>query len=201
MGRIEKILFDLDGTLFNTQGIHAEIESSLLAEKGITLSPEEITRRYAGTHTRKYFAALLGSSESAENLLSNKRDLLLQRKSEIIPLYTEAFFDQLRGRGYRLAVGTGASHRTADFLLDDFGIAHFFDRVICSDDVGEGKPHPETWELAAAGTAPRACLVVEDALSGVEAAMAAGMPAALLLPREHPSATPITALDDLLEIL
>ncbi len=201
MRHIEKILFDLDGTLFNTQGIHAEIESSLLAQSGIILSPEEITRRYAGTHTRKYFAALLGSTEMAENLLSNKRDLLMQRKSEIMPLYTENFFEQLRGRGYKMAIGTGASHRTADFILDQFGIAHFFDRIVCSDDVSEGKPHPETWERAANGAAPHTCLVIEDGLAGVEAALAAGMSSALLLPREHHSATPITSLAELLTIL
>ncbi|TSC64069.1 MAG: putative phosphatase/phosphohexomutase [Parcubacteria group bacterium Gr01-1014_91] len=201
MRHIEKILFDLDGTLFNTQGIHAEIESSLLAQSGIILSPEEITRRYAGTHTRKYFAALLGSTEMAENLLSNKRDLLMQRKSEIMPLYTENFFEQLRGRGYKMAIGTGASHRTADFILDQFGIAHFFDQIVCSDDVSEGKPHPETWERAANGVAPQTCLVIEDGLAGVEAALAAGMSSALLLPREHSSATPITSLEELLTIL
>lgn len=135
MRHIEKILFDLDGTLFNTQGIHAEIESSLLAQSGIILSPEEITRRYAGTHTRKYFARLLGSAEIADQLLTNKRELLLQRMPEIVPLYSENLFKELQGRGYRLAIGTGSSHRTADLLLSTFSITNFFDQVVCSDDV------------------------------------------------------------------
>lgn len=201
MRHIEKIIFDLDGTLYNTQHIYAEVESSLLAQKGISLSPEEITRRYAGTHTRKYFESLLGSAALADELLLQKREMILVRSPEITPLYPATFFDELLARGYRLSIGTGSSHRTVDPILSRFCITHLFDSIVCGDDVREGKPHPETWERAAGDTAPSACLVVEDGLAGTEAAVSAGMHVALLLPCEHPSATRLASLNELLLIV
>lgn len=201
MRQIKKILFDVDGTLFNTQQIHAEIESALLATKGVIISADEITKRYAGIPSIQNFIELLHSREEATALMALKRPILLSRMGEVAALYPTNFFEELRGRGYRFSLGTGASHAIIDPLLKRFGIDHYFEQVICNDDVREGKPHPETWERAAAGDAPAACLVVEDGIAGTEAAVSAGIRVALLLPREHLSAVRITSLDELLTLL
>ncbi|MBP6889869.1 MAG: HAD family phosphatase [Candidatus Moranbacteria bacterium] len=70
------ILFDLDGTLVDTEILHAEAESKVLGDLGIHISPEEITRTYAGIPTESYIRELGDQKESTEDLMIKKRRIL-----------------------------------------------------------------------------------------------------------------------------
>ena len=79
-----------------------------------------------------------------------------------------------RAMGYRMAVAS--SSKNASYILQRIGLGGFFDTVADGNDITRSKPEPQVFELASArlGFGPEECLVVEDALSGIEAARAGG---------------------------
>jgi HAD superfamily hydrolase (TIGR01509 family) len=84
--------------------------------------------------------------------------------------------EELKASGIAIAVGTSASRDTAELLLAQIGILPLIPVLVTSDDVQQGKPAPDTYleALRRAGGIPDRTLVVEDSLSGLEAATAAG---------------------------
>ena len=88
--------------------------------------------------------------------------------------------DRLRAGGLLLAVGS--SSKNAGFILERIGLGDYFDAVSDGNNISRSKPYPEVFQKAAQflGVPPELCLVVEDAVSGVEAAHNAGMLAASL---------------------
>jgi len=88
-----------------------------------------------------------------------------------------AVMKELRERGIKVAVAS--SSRNAPTILERIGLADFFDATADGNDISRSKPDPEVFEVAAKrlDLAPEACLVVEDADAGVEAARRGGMKA------------------------
>ncbi|NTW14561.1 MAG: HAD family phosphatase [Candidatus Moranbacteria bacterium] len=198
--RISRVLFDFDGTLFDTQGISAEVESSLLVPYGIDLDPDTITERYAGVRTEEFFRDLLGDALLAENLVIRKWELLMSRVAEAKPLGDlDALFSSLAGEGIGISIGTASPKAWATSILERQGLLSFFDTddIVGGDMVRNGKPDPETWILAARGIAPSECIVVEDGIAGIEGALAAGMSPFLLLPRKYPGVTSLVSVADI----
>jgi beta-phosphoglucomutase-like phosphatase (HAD superfamily) len=87
------------------------------------------------------------------------------------------FIVELSERGIPKAVATGASPRSVRQFLEGLGLTDHFPVVVTADDVSRGKPDPEVYLTAAdrLGVAPESCLVFEDSLAGISAALAAGM--------------------------
>ena len=89
----------------------------------------------------------------------------------------KATLEQLREMKLRLAVATSSVSASARPFVERTGIKSFFEVIVTGDEVKRGKPHPDIYLCAAEKlrVAPEACLVIEDALSGVAAAKAANM--------------------------
>jgi HAD superfamily hydrolase (TIGR01509 family) len=87
------------------------------------------------------------------------------------------FLDRLRAAGLPVALASSASRSRATYMLEQLDLKRRFSVVVTGDDVKRGKPDPSIFRLAADGlkTNPANILVCEDAVSGVEAAKAAGM--------------------------
>lgn len=204
--KIEKVLFDLDGTLFDTQKLHARVEAELLLRYcGITIDPNELSANYAGWPTRKVFQLISGCDDkTAEELCVAKWSTLMPLAKEAEPLADlHALFHEIcHERKIDIAIGTASPRQWAIDILSRGWIKYFhLDAIIGGDMVKDGKPHPEIWLRAANITPPRKCLVVEDGSAGIEAAEAAGMPAALLTPKTHPHAHSIKELRGILPLL
>ncbi|HEX3000534.1 MAG TPA: HAD family phosphatase, partial [Armatimonadota bacterium] len=88
-----------------------------------------------------------------------------------------ALLHSLHDAGFKVALGSSAPKANIDVVLTAMGVAPLFDAAICSDDVHLGKPHPEIFLKAAEALEipPACCVVVEDAVVGLQAARAAGM--------------------------
>ena len=84
---------------------------------------------------------------------------------------------QLKSNDFALAVGSSAPRVNIDFIMESIAIADMFDAIIGSEDTTKSKPDPDTFLQAAdrLGLKPERCVVVEDAVAGVEAAKAAHM--------------------------
>lgn len=202
---ILKILFDLDGTLVDTQKTHAEVESSLMAEHGITLNQVDLTSRFAGIPTYRVFMDALGCGEEvARELEVRKWDILLPRFQEAVPLADlTVLFSGLLDRGISLAIGTASPRVWAWNILNRHRLLEFFDEgaIVGGDMVENGKPAPDIW-IKAAGSVPcEKCLVIEDGAAGVQGAISVGMRAGLLLPKQYEGAISLDRLGDILQLL
>ena len=106
---------------------------------------------------------------------------------------------ELARRGVRTAVASGS--RNARHILERLGLMQMLDALVSGDEITRSKPHPEVFQKTAErlGVPPQSCLVVEDAPSGVEAALRAGMKA-LGVSRGRPLTGAVRTVGSLAEI-
>jgi len=175
-------IFDMDGVLIDSGAHHRHAWRALLAELGTEPAHPEHWRLTIGRPSEEAIPLLLGrrvSGAEARRLAGRKRDLYQERAQTGLEAVAgiREFLHSLERHHVPRAVGTSASRWDAERLLDDLGLLRFFDVVVTADDVMLGKPDPEVWTQAARRlkTMPAHCVVFEDALVGVQAALAAGM--------------------------
>ncbi len=178
--RLSAVVFDLDGLMFNTEALYQQVGTELLARRGKRFEAELLDRIMG----RKSAVALQimidwhGLSdtvpllaEESEAIFAEILDTQLQCMSGLEPL-----LEALEGAGIPKAIATGSSRRFVDNVLGRFNFAPRFKFFLTSEDVIEGKPHPEIYERAAARFAlpPRQVMVLEDSENGCRAAVTAG---------------------------
>ena len=184
---MKAILFDLDGVIVSTDEQHYVAWKALADRLGIPFS-REINNRFRGVSRMACMDILeqIGGKhytrEEKEAYAAWKNDfyrnLLGQMSPKDLKPEVNSTLDRLRARGMRMAIGS--SSKNAKFILERIGLADFFDAVSDGTNILRSKPAPEVFLNAAEylGLEPAQCLVVEDAVSGVDAAHAAGMKAA-----------------------
>lgn len=181
------IIFDLDGVIVSTDEQHYLGWQALADRLGIPFS-REVNSRFRGVSRMACMNILeeLGgkhytdSEKIAYADWKNEyyRELLTQMSPADLSQEVRSTLDALRARGLKLAVGS--SSKNAKFILQRIGLSDYFDAVSDGTNISRSKPDPEVFLKAAEylGLTPSDCLVVEDAVSGVEAAHAGGMKAA-----------------------
>jgi HAD superfamily hydrolase (TIGR01509 family) len=159
--------------------IHASAYRQVLAELPIEVDYAVVAGMRSRDGMRKLLqeAAISVSEEQMETLAMAKTRIALARiiaENPIVP-GVSALLRELSQR-YPLALATSASPAGMNSFLDQNGLRSLFRCVIHSGDVERAKPAPDIFEAAARGMqlAPGKCLVVEDAIAGIEAAKAAG---------------------------
>lgn len=181
------IIFDLDGVIVSTDEQHYLGWQALADRLGIPFS-REVNSRFRGVSRMACMNILeeLGgkhytdSEKIAYADWKNEyyRELLAQMSPADLSQEVRSTLDALRARGLKLAVGS--SSKNAKFILQRIGLSDYFDAVSDGTNISRSKPDPEVFLKAAEylRLTPSDCLVVEDAVSGVEAAHAGGMKAA-----------------------
>lgn len=206
---IQKILFDLDGTLFDTQKIHSEVEAKILRENGVEITATEITQRYSGYKTQSFFSELLGNQDLAKELANEKWKIVNNYVNEAVPLTDLcSLFLSLIDKKVKFAIGTTSLKSWAVGLLENHNLIKFFsdNDIIGGDLVTYGKPNPEIWFRAAGAIKSENCLVVEDGLVGAQGALSAKIPCAFIcekLPQgdEYKDLIKISNVKDILSLL
>ena len=181
---MKAIIFDLDGVIVSTDEQHYLGWQALADKLGIPFS-REVNNRFRGVSRMACMDILeqIGSKhytrEEKEAYAAWKNDfyrnLLSQMSPEDLKPEVKSTLEKLRARGMKLAIGS--SSKNAKFILERIGLADFFDAVCDGTNIIRSKPDPEVFLKAAEflGLEPAECLVVEDAVSGVDAAHAGGM--------------------------
>ncbi len=178
---ISAIIFDMDGVISDTEKIHAKIESHLLEKYDINISPEEITKRYAGIKFNRMLAEIADKHPIHHNLdkiVCEKWELMESIDYEIRPIEgVIELIKMLYRADFKLAVASSSNYSYVVSIIDKLDIRKYFTSLIGGDMVTNGKPDPEIFILAAEKMEvnPKNCLVIEDGISGMKAAKSANM--------------------------
>jgi beta-phosphoglucomutase len=172
----------MDGVLTDTVELHYQTWKRLTAEEGIPFS-RAINEHLRGLSRGDSLKYLLGnrmiSKEKAEELLERKNAYYLEMVAEITEKDLAPGVKELMRTLKEAEVKTAiaSSSKNARVIIKNLGIDDEFDVVIDGNDVKTAKPAPDLFLFAAKsiGVKPEACMVIEDAAAGVEAAHKAGM--------------------------
>lgn len=204
------VLFDLDGTLFDTQELHAQVECDLMKGRGKEVDPGWLSLNYAGRPTEEVFSEVIGCDvDEARKLCKEKWNFLVPKLDEALPLADLShLFTELKRRSVRFGIGSSSPKVWVRGLIEKHNLSRFFEprMILCGDEVQRGKPDPEIWltllkSSAGTGILPCNCLVVEDGLAGIQGANSAGMQSALLLPKTAPGSFSIKNVSEVLSLI
>jgi len=175
------VIFDLDGVLADSEPWWNQIDSKLLAEYGVTYRGE-YHLNVLGVSYRlavEFYKNAFHLSAPVEELTRRRGQIAIEFFANRVGLFpsTKTTLEKLRQMKLRLAVATSSVSASARPFLERAGIKSSFEVIVTGDQVERGKPHPDIYLRVAEklGIFADACLVIEDALSGVVAAKAANM--------------------------
>ncbi len=191
---VRGVVFDLDGTLLDTEPAYRRAFYAALTEAGHTL-PAGAYDQLVGlpsTTRRKLLPEILGPGFDAGLFFHSyyRHRSLLSAGGVAIKAGAVSLLDQLAEAGIPCAVATSASAATAAAQLTRSGLASRFAAVVSRDDVAAGKPAPDSFLAAASrmNVAPASCLALEDSDHGVRAASDAAMMVVMVPDTVVPSA-------------
>jgi beta-phosphoglucomutase len=181
MSQSRAVIWDVDGTLVDTAELHFQ-------------AWVEVARRLNKPFNRADFAATFGrrnpeilhqlfgddlSEQEIKGLGDLKEDLYRAAARKGVDLLpgVRRLLEDLHAEGFLQAIGSSAPRQNLDLILELTQTRPFFEAIVSSEDTQRGKPDPQVFQVAAErlGVPPSRCVVMEDAVAGVEAAKAAGM--------------------------
>jgi beta-phosphoglucomutase family hydrolase len=176
------VLWDMDGTLIDSEEFHWISWRETMAKDGIAITREQFLSSF-GQRNDSIVPKWLGATstpERAERISNAKEEFYRQlvRTEGMKPLPGVAsWLQRLHEQGWLQAVASAAPRANVEIVLETLSVAHFFQGIVSAEDVHRGKPDPEVYLIAASrvGASPERCIVVEDAAAGVEGARRAGM--------------------------
>ncbi|WP_026669162.1 beta-phosphoglucomutase [Butyrivibrio sp. AE3006] len=180
---IKGIIFDLDGVICSTDEYHYQAWKSIADEEGIYFD-RNINERLRGVSRAESLEIILEratasySPEQKAALMKKKnniyRELLKNMGPRDVTEEVRSTLRKLREKGYGLSIGS--SSKNTRFILERTGLTDAFDGISDGNMISRSKPDPEVFIKAAGilGLKNGECLVIEDAVSGIDAANAAG---------------------------
>ena len=179
------VLFDLDGVLVSTDEYHYRSWVKIAAEEGFDFFDHTFNDKFRGVARLECVEIL--TKASGRNYTAEQKRAIAERKNgyfaeslsavtseEFLPGALETL-KELKKRGIKIAVASNS--RNAKTIIEQTNIGRFLDATVDGYQIENSKPDPEGFLLAAKklGVAPANCVVVEDAVTGIEAAKRAGM--------------------------
>ncbi len=180
---IEAVLFDCDGVLVDSEILAVEVETRMLAEIGLHYDLQNFKTRFMGMSDAAFFAAL--NSDSRKQLGRSLPEDFESRCREQLYREVSARLKEVEGAAKAVAalprfkaVASSSTTEKLRIKLERVALWHLFEpHVYGADHVTHAKPAPDLFLYAAnsLGVRPEDCLVIEDSVNGVRAALAAGM--------------------------
>ena len=175
------LIFDLDGTLIDSNGVWVEVDKTFLERRGAPYTREY----YEGVaHTILSNCAIftkeyLHLEESCEEIIAEWMELAADKYGTQVPLkpHVKEYLDKCRDAGHRMAVFTACVPEHCRAAMARHGLESYFERVIYAQELGVDKKSPVIFRKVAEslGVRPRECVLFDDSLSACKAAKAAGM--------------------------
>lgn len=178
--KAEALIFDLDGTLSDSLPVHIATWHKVCSHYNCKFN-EKIIAELTGMPTIRFAERIIAenglSGVDPHEMVKMKQETFWEHASLLKPHQPVIDFMKSFHGKIPLAVGTGASRKSAEVQLETLGITHYFDAIVTADDVSHHKPEPETFLKCAelVGVKAENCQVLEDGVLGMEAAKTAGM--------------------------
>ncbi len=174
-------LWDMDGVLVESAPFHFAAWQRIWTELGISLTEADFRKNF-GQRNDTIVHDMLGLDVAPERIetIGTRKEIYYREavKSNVQALPGALdLLRALRAGGFRCAVASAAPRANVDLILHELGASPLFDALVSYEDVTHGKPDPQVYLLAAQRvyTPPSRCLVLEDAVAGVEGAKRANM--------------------------
>ncbi|MEO5888350.1 MAG: HAD-IA family hydrolase [Anaerolineales bacterium] len=180
--KIRMVIFDMDGVLVDSEALINAAAVVMFREKGLVVQPDDFLP-FVGAGEDRYIGGVAEQYNFSLDLPAAKRRTY-EIYLDLVPLQLEAFPGVLdlvhacRAAGFLMAVASSADEIKVHANLQKISLPmKFWEAVVWGEDVKNKKPAPDIFLLAARklGVNPKECVVVEDAVNGVQAAQAAGM--------------------------
>lgn len=184
MKRFDAILFDMDGTLVDSESRYAEADKKMYRSLGLELTPKDskaligVNLKAGSRYILETYPQLTITQTEMEQMYAASLLRCLQEAEDLTLIDgMEDWLKTLKAAGYKMAVASSSTTDMVECVVERFGLRRYVDYVINGDMVEQGKPNPEIFLKAAAalGVNPERCAVVEDSGAGIRAAKSAGM--------------------------
>ncbi|MBC7746340.1 MAG: HAD family phosphatase [Flavobacterium sp.] len=183
MKNLKAILFDLDGTLIDSEYFHYECWNEILEEYNVALTFADWLKNYAGMPLPVNAKSLMEKHQIKTNLndfIAMRENLFLERlKTKDISLmpYALEFIQFFHNKGLILSIVTASSRQEVELIFDRNGLRKYFSLIITRTDVDKSKPDPESYNICCKelNISKEQCIVFEDTENGIKSAVAAGI--------------------------
>lgn len=175
------VIWDVDGTLVDTAQLHFEAFVRFAKEEGRDFSREDFTWTFGRRNPEimEHLFGKRGTGDAGRKMAEKKEGYYREAAAKGVRLLpgVKPLIDALAAAGWKQGIGSSAPPANLELILKLTGIGPMMQAVVSGDDTKEGKPDPEVFLRAAElmGVPPRQCIVIEDAVAGVQAARAAAM--------------------------
>lgn len=177
---MKAVIFDLDGTITNSEPLHMRTFNEILLGYGVKLNRKDFSE-FKGESAREIFRQIFEKNNIKEDpiSISKKRSNMFIELVKIEGLETikgfKEFYKMLIDKKVKVIIGTSGMYPNVEQQLQSIGLEE--QKFVCARDVKKLKPNPDIFLLAAKklGEESSNCIVFEDAKAGVEAAHRAGM--------------------------
>lgn len=179
--KFEAILFDMDGVIADSEEMWNDIDAATLKLHGVEYKGEHKAQVLGKSFpiALAFYRDTFGIRAEIEELMLQRQDIARSFYADRIPMFDDVpqVLAGLKERGYKIGLATSSVSTLARPFLQRQNIEGFFDQLTTGEEVEHGKPNPDIYLKAArkVGVDPAKCLVVEDAVAGVQAGKAAGM--------------------------
>ncbi|UOE46545.1 HAD family phosphatase [Mucilaginibacter sp. SMC90] len=183
MKQAKALLFDLDGTLIDSEIWHYHCWNNLLGSFGKHLDHDLYMQQYSGVSLEKNATRLVNEFSldvSIPRFIEMREALMLQTfkndSIEHMP-YASQIIEHYRRLNVPMALITSSSQEEVEVVLCKMGMHNVFDKIVSRTDVKNFKPHPEPYQrgVELLGFTTHQCIAIEDALPGIQSAKAAGL--------------------------
>src|SRR6516225_9962362 len=177
---IQAVIWDLDGVILDSADEHRRAWQRLAHEEGIPMTDADFWATF-GKRNDDIFASLWGNlSPEQVKVLSDRKEMYFREliKESAVPLPGAIeLMRELHTSGLAQALASSTPVENINLIADVLGLKQYLSILVSGETVAKGKPAPDIFLKAAAELHmnPNVCLVIEDAVAGVEAAHAAGM--------------------------
>ena len=177
------VIFDFDGTLLDSEKAHLRAYQELGQTLGYEISDEEYFADFVGKTDLEILGYMIkqsGQNMSLEVLFEQKKHYFMTylQTGEVTPIAGVVdFVTDLTDQGLPLAIASNAVFPEIEVGVALLGLQDCFRVILSVESTSNGKPAPDIYLMAAErlGVEPKSCLVYEDSLTGIQAAVSAGM--------------------------
>jgi len=196
--KMKAAIWDMDGVIADTAPFHLKAWQEVFQKRGVKFSEEDFKHTF-GQRNDTIIRSVLGKETPQDEIkaIASEKEAGFRRRIGQNPKPLPgviALLKSLKEHGFKMALASSAPMVNIQLLTQTLGINGYFQSFVGDEDVTEGKPDPQVFQVAAKklGIKPENCIVIEDAVAGVTAAKRAGM-RCLAVTNTHPKASLIEA--------